>query len=167
MTSQTWVWATMNNKTTPKSDNERALRSALNILAYAECTESTLRQKLLDKGYDSESVEFATAYVIKHRYLDEKRYLFRLVEYTGNVSLYGKRRILMQLRYKGFQRDIIDCYFEQAMEHVNEDENCQKALSRMRNKSDKQAADALARRGFSFDVIKRALRAAKEEEDQY
>ena len=164
MTSQTSVWTMMNKKTAPLGDDEKALKSALNILAYAECTESALRQKLLDKGNSPESVQFATDYVIKHRYLDEKRYLFRLVEYAGNVSLYGRRRILMQLRYKGFSKDVIDACFDEAMAHVTEDENCRKALSRMRGKSEKQALDALVRRGFSYDTAKRALRADDEEE---
>jgi SOS response regulatory protein OraA/RecX len=155
----------MNKKTVPQGDNEKALKSALNILAYAECTESTLRQKLLAKDYPPESVDFATDYVLKHRYLDEKRYLFRLVEYAGNVSLYGRRRILMQLRYKGFSKEIIDLYFHEAMEHVTEEENCKKALSRLRGKSDKQRMDALVRRGFSFDTVKAAMRAASEEEE--
>ena len=164
MTSQTWVWA-MNKKNLPQGDNEKALKSALNILAYAECTESALRQKLLAKDYSPESVEFATDYVLKHRYLDEKRYLFRLVEHTGNVSLYGRRRILMQLRYKGFAKEIIDLYFDEAMEHVTEEENCKKMLFRLRNRSDRQKIDVLVRRGFSFDVVKAAMRAALEEEE--
>ena len=139
------------------SPNERALRSALNILAYAECTEKSLRQKLLDKGYDEESVEFSVDYMIKHRYLDEKRYIFRMVEYLGNVKLYGRRRIAVQVKQKGFSSETVSCYFEQAISSIDERENCRKALQKIQKDDPKKTVDALLRRGFLYSDIKAAM----------
>ena len=146
----------------PKSDNERALKSALNILAYAECTEQTLRQKLLDKGYPEESTEFAVDYMLKHRYLDEKRYLYRLVEYLGNVKLYGRRRIAMQVRLKGFSSDTLAYHLEDALSRLDERENCKKALPKVRKTDDKKTVEALMRRGFLYGDIKAAMTAEEE-----
>jgi regulatory protein len=139
------------------SEEERALKTALNILAYAECTEKTLRQKLSDKGYEEESVEFAVDYMIKHRYLDEKRYIFRIVQYLGNVKLYGKRRIVMQVKQKGFSADTVSLYLEEAIASLDERENCRKALEKVHKNDYKKTVDALLRRGFLYSDIKAAM----------
>lgn len=156
------------NKTAlPASENERALGTALNILAYAECTESTLRKKLHDKGYTPESAQFAIDYVLKHRYLDEKRYLYRLVEYLSNTRLYGRRRIAMTLKEKGFSQKIVSLYFEDALSCVNERENCKKALCKIKKDSYKKTVDALLRRGFLYGDIKAALAEMSNEEEDF
>ena len=141
------------------SDNEqeRALKTALNILAYAETTESVLRQKLLDKGYSSHSTEYAVAYMVKHRYLDEKRYLFRLVEYLGNVKLYGKRRIAMQVKQKGFSAKTLSVWMEEALELVDEVNNCCKVIPKLQKETDKKTVEALLRRGFIYSDIRTAM----------
>ena len=141
----------------PQGENERALRTAMNILAYAECTEKSLRQKLLDKGYSQESGEFAVDYMLKHRYLDEKRYLYRMVEYLGNVRLYGRRRIVMQVRQKGFSDQTLGDHLENALSRLCERENCRKALAKVRKDDYKKTVDALLRRGFLYGDIKAAM----------
>ncbi len=154
------------NKTAlPATEGERALGTALNILAYAECTVSTLRKKLHDKGYDRESAEFAIEYVVKHRYLDEKRYLYRLVEYLGNSRLYGRRRIAVTVKEKGFSQKNISLYFEDALSAIDERENCRKALSKIKKDSYKKTVDALLRRGFLYGDVKTVLQEAQNEED--
>ena len=153
-----------NKSALPASDAERALGTALNILAYAECTEAALRRKLRDKGYDEESAEFAIDYVVKHRYLDEKRYLYRLVEYLSNNRLYGRRRSAVALREKGFSQKKVSLYFEDALSTVDERENCKKALSKIKKDSDKKTVDALLRRGFLYGDIKAAMQEQSEEE---
>ena len=145
------------NATPPASDAERALGSALNILAYAECTEKTLRKKLLDKGNDEESVDFAVDYMLKHRYLDEKRYIFRLVEYLGNSKLYGRRRIAVEVRQKGFDPETVSLYLDQAISNLDERENCRKALSKIHKDDPKKTVEALMRRGFLYSDIKAAM----------
>ena len=148
----------MNDEKKPlRSPHDRALRSALNILAYAECTEKTLRKKLIDKGNDEESVEFAVDYMLKHRYLDEKRYIFRLVEYLGNVKLYGRRRIAVEIKQKGFDQETISLYFDQAISSLDEKENCRKALQKIRKDDPKKSVEALMRRGFLYSDIKAAM----------
>ncbi len=136
---------------------DRALKTAMNILAYAETTESTLEKKLLDKGYSKEDTEYALAYMIKHRYLDEKRYLFRLVEYLGNTKLYGKRRIAMQVKQKGFSQKTLSMWLSDALDCVSDVENCKKALPKVKKDTDKKTVEALMRRGFIYSDIKTAL----------
>ena len=145
------------NATPPASDAERALGSALNILAYAECTEKGLRQKLEKKGYAQESIDFAVDYMQKHRYLNEKRYLFRLVEYLGNTRLYGRRRIAMTLKEKGFAPETISDHLDAALQQIDERNNCRLALPKVKKDSPKKTIDALLRRGFLYGDIKAVM----------
>lgn len=151
----------MNNteNSSPLKDHgkERALKSALNILAFAETTESGLKRKLTDKGYSPEDIEFAVMYMVKHRYLDEKRYLFRLVEYLGNTKLYGKRRIAMQVKQKGFSQKTLSLWLYDALDCVNDVENCKKVLPKVKKDTDKKTVEALLRRGFVYGDIKTAM----------
>ena len=50
---------------------KKTVKSALNMLAYSECTANQLEKKLYAKGYSDESIEFAVSYVIQRGYLDE------------------------------------------------------------------------------------------------
>lgn len=154
-------WEKMNNSGTPipskEHDRERVLKTALNILAFAEITESGLRRKLTDKGYTADDTEFAVAYMVKHRYLDEKRYLFRLVEYLGNTKLYGKRRITMQVKQKGFSQKTLSMWLNEALDCVSDVENCKKVLPKVKKDTDKKTVEALLRRGFVYGDIKTAM----------
>ena len=145
------------NSSTERGENDRALRTAMNILAYAECTEKTLRQKLQDKGYSAESAEFAVDYMLKHRYLDEKRYLYRMVEYLGNTKLYGRRRIAVQVKQKGFSAQTLSEHLEAALARIDERENCRRALEKVKKSDPKKTVDALVRRGFLYGDIKAAM----------
>ena len=153
-----------NEKSVSEPGKEKALKTALNILAYAETTESTLLKKLLDKGYAREDAEFALAYMVKHRYLDEKRYLFRLVEYLGNTKLYGKRRIAMQIKQKGFSQKTLSIWLQDALDCVNDVENCQKVLPKVQKDTDKKTVEALLRRGFVYGDIKTAMQNHSDDE---
>lgn len=86
---------------------ERALKSALNMLAYAECTSKSLREKLAKKGYEKEAIDFCLDYVINRGFLDEKRYLERFVEYLATKKMYGKRRIGLEIYKKGFSTPLV------------------------------------------------------------
>ena len=145
------------NNTSADHAKERVLKTALNILAFAETTESGLKRKLTEKGYSPEDTAFAIAYMVKHRYLDEKRYLFRLVEYLGNTKLYGKRRIAMQVKQKGFSEKTLSMWLYEALDCVNDVENCKKALPKVKKDTDKKTVEALLRRGFVYGDIKTAM----------
>ena len=84
---------------------EKTLKSALNMLAYAECTEAALYEKLIKKGYSSDSVDFAVEYVISKGFLDEYRYLERFVDFLAVKKNFGKRRIAFEVYKKKFDRE--------------------------------------------------------------
>ena len=85
-------------------EHKKAVRSALNILGYADNTEKKLREKLTHKGYDPDSVEFAIDYVKNMGALNDSRFIEIEVRRLAERKLYGIRRITQELSVKGFSR---------------------------------------------------------------
>ena len=54
---------------TVPEEYKKTVKSALNMLAYAENTKKALADKLKTKGYSPESVEFAVEYVVGKKLL--------------------------------------------------------------------------------------------------
>lgn len=141
---------------------QKAARSALNILDYADNTERKLREKLARKGYSRDETDYAVEYAKKSGYLNEKRHLENAVYTIANHKLYGKRRIRAELYQKGFRiEDIDNIDFSEIDFASNCAERIKKTVNRYDDKNKLQAA--LLRYGFSYEDIKSAYRIIKEE----
>lgn len=100
--------------------------------------------------------------------VNDRAYAARQAQNMAEYRLYPRRRILQELRAKGIDRDIA----EEAVAAL-ETEDFELALALLRKKyynklSDDAArartAAALARYGFGYDTVRRAMEAATEEE---
>ncbi len=91
-----------------RSEADRAITAACNILAYADNTERRLRRKLRDRGYSPEAIDAAVDYVTEKGFLDESRMLESTVHSLVRYRHYGLSRILRELAVRGFDRDIAD-----------------------------------------------------------
>ena len=140
---------------------QKAVRSALNMLDYADNTEKRLREKLFHKGYSTDEVDFAIEYAKKMDYLNESRFLEAFIYSLANTKLYGKRRIIQELYVKGFTREVIS---EADFSEIDFTANCFKRLRMTKNNySDtRKLYAALLRYGYSPDEIKEAFRLYKE-----
>lgn len=105
------------DKTADNTDNEdiimseecvRARKTAVNILSYSDNTELRLREKLAAKGFSREAADDAVRYVISRGWLDEQKQVESALRYLAEVKLFGRRRILQELRKRGFRRTVID-----------------------------------------------------------
>lgn len=143
---------------------QKAIRSALNILDYADNTEKKLREKLFRKGYTADETDIAVEYAKKMDYLNESRFLEVMVYSLSNTKLYGKRRIIQELYVKGFKREIIA---EADFSEIDFAANCCKRVKMTKNNySDvRKLYAALLRYGFSSDEIKKAFILYKESEE--
>lgn len=133
----------------------RARKSAVNILSYADNTESRLREKLTAKGYSREAADDAVQYVISRGWLDERRQAEAALRYLAGVKLYGKRRIFQELRKRGFRREIIDgCDFD----GCDFATNCLRLWEKRGKTDDERTIAYLIRAGYSGDDIRAARR---------
>lgn len=147
------------------NEGMKAVRRALNIIAYAPNTEAQLTEKLLARGHGPGSVKEAIAYLRKKGYIDERAHLYRLVEQLGNVRGYGRSRIFQALKQKSFNDALIDECFEDACAQVDFVRLRQKDCGGQTDRQDK-ILTSLRRYGYDYTTIKAAYKRVKEEHEQ-
>lgn len=133
---------------------ENAMRTAISLLAYKENTKKELFSKLVERGYSRENAMEAVDFTVGKGYLSEERYLDRYIE-SCVKSLYGKNRILMTARKKGFEEDL---FTNDLFTSVNFDEYCYVALLKCKKTNATKARNTLLRRGYSSAEITRSLK---------
>ena len=142
------------------SQYNRARERALYLLGLRDYACKELEQKL----YTEATPEVAAAVVERLRevgLLDDERYAARLARSLSEVKHYPRRRIEQELRHRG----ISPLLAQTAAEEV-EGEDYEQALALLQKKyynklndpdSRRRVIAALARRGFSYGSIRRAM----------
>lgn len=144
----------------PGGECARARKTAVNILSYSDNTELRLREKLAAKGFSRESADNAVLYVISRGWLDEQKQAESALRYLAEVKLFGRRRILQELRKRGFRRTVIDsCDFDCFDFTVN----CRRLWEKRGNTDDERTVAYLIRAGYSGDDIRMARRIPEED----
>lgn len=142
---------------------KKAIKSALNIVAYAPCTVKGLCDKLLRKGYTKSEVKCAAEYLISKGYINERELLLRTVRLRAEQG-YGKRRIYAYVKQKGFAPQIIDGHFEKACREIDFVAYCRKRIKKSRCDDPDKLLASLDRYGYEYPVIKKALQEEIDEE---
>ncbi len=162
--SESEINNTENSKASDNDAYKKALKTSLNILARCDNTEKALKQKLFTRGYGDETIGEVIRYLKGKGYMNECRMMFHAVEYMANVKLYGKARILAELRRKGYSSCLISCldYSSEELADIDFQANCIKLYIKKGGKSDQKTIDFLIRYGHSGDDIRNAVKYAKE-----
>lgn len=142
------------------SQYNRARERALYLLGLRDYGCRELQQKLLTEA----TPEIAAAVVERLRQvglLDDSRFAARLARHLGEYKQYPRRRIRQELLRRGVDAATVDVALESL-----EGEDFQQALAliekkyynKINNPEDRQRTiAALARRGFTYAAIRRAL----------
>ena len=141
---------------------EYALDRAGRALAARDMTEAQVEKKLLTAGYPEETVARVMEMLTRYDFVSDERYAERYV--SGRSARYGRGRIMRELRVKGVPEETA----REALESLPEEDERETALRQAqklcarRDLSDpderRKAAAALARRGFSWDIVSDVLR---------
>ncbi len=142
-----------------------ALDAAAKQLSYRALSAKMLRDKLLDKGHDEESADYALAWLAERNLLNDEAFAESVVRsYTRKG--YGAARIRQELTRRGVSREDA----EAAMQTFSPDRAQILTLLDKRLRGDlsdrreiDKAVAALQRRGFSWGDIKAALEEYGEE----
>ncbi|MBI5074141.1 MAG: RecX family transcriptional regulator [Nitrospirae bacterium] len=150
-----------------------ARRYALLLLRYRGRSEKELRQRLRKKGYQSEEIETAVAYLLDAGFLDDRALAENLKRQAMANKLLGFEgaRRFMQLR--GLPKEIID----EVLEYREDDElqnirtlieKKQRIFSRHPEpKRTQSLMGSLMRKGYSLALIRKALKnTARDEETE-
>ena len=142
------------------SQYNRARERALYLLGLRDYACKELEQKL----YTEATPEVAAAVVERLRevgLLDDERYAARLARSLSKIKHYPRRRIEQELRHRGISSMLIQTVLSEL-----EGEDSEQALALLQKKyynklndpdSRRRAIAALARRGFSYGSIRRAM----------
>lgn len=142
----------------------KAKNHALNLLSYRQRTEKEIRDSLLRKGYNEESINNAVDFCIKYNYIDDKKFAESFLKDKINLNKLGPERIKYELRLKGVDKDIIedvlyvkyddqfemarDLAFKKISSYKNDDRNAQY----------RKLSGFLQRKGYSYGVISKVLK---------
>ncbi len=150
---------------------ETAKKRALYLLGGRDYSRKELFEKLL-KNYSRETCETAVEQMAQYGYLDDRRYADKLAHKLVKVQKYGKKRAKMMMIQKGLGPQTAD----EALSRYSSDDMVEEITAVIEKKyMDKLSADgtegmretqkvmaALARRGYGYEDIKRAISLVKE-----
>ena len=143
-----------------KTASVRALarERALEMLSRRAMSRAELRRKLIEKGEDEDTAEHVTAWLREHSLIDDESYAAAVARHYAAKG-YGAGRVRAELSRRGIEREL----WEGAVDAMpaNEDKIDKFIASRLRDPSDRdevrKLSNALYRRGYSWDEIRRAL----------
>lgn len=155
----------MGGKKPAASPLDKAKKWAMDYLKRPH-SEKELRDKLAQKGASPEDIETVVALCVDYGFVNDGEYASMIVRHYASAG-YGPGRIRMELKRRGVPPD----YWEEAMEEFPEgNETIDRLLAaRLRGKdiSDRKerdkAANALFRKGYSWDDIRAAMERLREE----
>lgn len=133
---------------------------AVRIVSSTSISEKALRQRLIQRGENPDNAQEAVDWLRELGALDDEAMAHQVVERCVQKG-YGRARIQQELYRKGIPRR----YWEDALENLPDmSEAIDRFLERrlrgveLDQKNIKKAADALYRRGHSWEAISSALR---------
>ena len=143
----------------------RAKLAALEYIAYKPRTEGEVRQKLRSRRFQEETIDSVLERFRELGYLDDETYARSFAKSRLRSKGYGPRRIEQDLRKRGVDRTTIAHTLQELEETENPLEaalqQAEKRWKRLQSENDprkrkKKLMDFLLRRGFSYDIVKKA-----------
>ena len=149
------------------AENKFALEAAVRMLEMRDRSEQEVYRKLTDSGYSGPAAAAAVAKLVDLGYLNDAAYARQAVDRLQKK--HGSLRIRRELRNKGIEAGLI----EESLEDTDPEDQVAAAVkmartSYFRKSGEPEAAyrrayAALARRGFTPEVVRTALDALREE----
>lgn len=135
---------------------KRAKERVLYLLKSKDRTELEIRRKLKEGYYPEEAIKYALSFLKEYHFIDDNNYGRRYIRTYAEKK--SRKQLEFELRGKGLDRETIDLLLEECQ--VSEEEQVRRYLTkkgynREKTPAKEQAklASALARKGFSYDVI--------------
>jgi regulatory protein len=150
------------DSTAQKPDRADPWPAALRILTRRDYSQSELRQRLTDKGFDPARIEAALKRCLELGYLNDARYALNRATSLMNQGRAVGKRVLLDLRQHGVNEETANRALEQAREACDEELLLASLLERRFANFDYDSAPAkerrrvvhfLQRRGFTIDRI--------------
>jgi len=155
-----------------EDDAKKAMDMSLRYLQYRSRSQKEMEDYLEGKGFDRDIIDEVIEKLRGYGYIDDLAFARDWVSNRMTAKPMGKAMIKRELYYKGIDSHIIDKSLDQITDDKEEEQAYKLALKyikRYRNLDTREQfykiGQALARRGFSWEIAKRALRRLELEDD--
>ncbi len=146
------------------SDRRRAREKALYLLEHRSHSKKELTDKIARTAASREAAQAAADRMEELGLLDDEAYARDLARELFTRKRYGAMRVKQELRLKGIDPELIDELLEEYEDEETALENLRAVLERKYagweedEKVRRRAFAALQRLGYSYDLIRRAMR---------
>jgi regulatory protein len=143
---------------------DEAKRYSLRLLSYRARSEKELRSRLEQKGFSERSISPVIRFLKEAKFLDDAALAEQLRRQALDVKLLGFSSAKNHMIRRGLAKDIVEATldFDEDEELRNAQKLVEKKLKSMGNyltaKEKKKLWNHLARRGYSFGTIRKALK---------
>ncbi|MCE5195424.1 MAG: recombination regulator RecX [Nitrospiraceae bacterium] len=148
------------DKTYSKTD---AVRYAYRLLSYRGRSEKELEDRFREKDFPEEIIQSAITHLKEKGFINDKILAFSLKRTAEDIKLLGRQGIRLFLKSRGLGAEIIkDVTSDNDPDELKRAKKLVDRKTRtMRNYSDEEIKKKiwrfLARKGYSFDTIKKVL----------
>jgi regulatory protein len=147
------------------------MAAALRLLSARPRSESQLRERLMERA-DRELVDDCIARLKEMGYIDDLRYAESYASHRVRNKSLGRSRVARELARREVSEDVIAEALSSVFEETDEETLIDRAIEkrirlrgRLKDASDvKKMIAHLMRLGFGYDLIKRKLRAIRDED---
>lgn len=149
---------------------QMAMERAVWLLSRQDYSEQGLMRKLMDAAFRQPTCQKVCDFLKSGHYLDDARFAENFIRRKKNKS--GSRKISMDLRYKGIERETADLALENLSFEDEVEAACKLAKKYLSAKSlepqdaFRKCAAYLSRRGYSWETVKAAYRMAGQAEEE-
>lgn len=145
----------------------RAKRRAMYLLGAKAYSKNDLYKKLR-LNYEEDTCAEVVALMEEYGYINDNEYAEKLAAYLIVKKSFGKRRARFEMKQKGLDDELISVCLEQydedsIIEQISEVVRKKYADSLDTPEGRQRAMNALVRRGYGYDEIKKAIRTVREE----
>ncbi|MBI5213965.1 MAG: regulatory protein RecX [Nitrospirae bacterium] len=146
-----------------KNALESALKNAFRLLGYRDRSEKEMLEKLMQKGFSAEVAGNAVAYLKNRGFIDDRRFAGILKKTAAERKHLGRSGTLAYLINKGISGDIADEILGDEDDYLDTARNLIEKKMRSLKSCDGETIKRrlwgmLARRGFSYGTINKALK---------
>lgn len=145
---------------------DKYLNGTLRFLSYRGRSEKEIRDYLQKKNAPAEVIEKIIAYCKEYNFLDDEKFAKDWVRSRTTYRLKSKWIIKMELQKKGIDPEIIDKTLNSKdNEEINDSQQVKKLIEKLLSRYKGLSRDVLyqklggflARRGFSWEIIKKSI----------
>jgi regulatory protein len=150
----------------PRELFEKYLNLSYRYLAIRNRSEKEIRDYLLKKNAAVEIIEKIIIHLKEKKFLNDETFARSWILNRARLKPKGKMVLQMELRQKGIADDLIKKTLQEAQEEIPDELSQAKSLisrrmermaGRSRDEVYQKVGGFLSRRGFNWDIIKKAI----------